>query len=120
MSLTGPFYNAVNEDENIYDVNNIHIPGETALGTIPAEYIFEELKCIVTIPCPPGTTFKLINQDDEIIVPAGKIIVERAVASTVNINRHITAQTTLRGIFESKTISSGCRIIFIKKITRIP
>jgi hypothetical protein len=119
MSLIGPFYNAVNEDENIYDFVNFTIPGQFELGVIPAEYVFEELKAIVTSPAAAGTTFTVINQDGDIIVPAGRLTVDRASSSTANINRRITAQTKLIGVFEGNSVSA-CSVILIKKILRIP
>ena len=120
MSLIGPFYNAVNEDENIYDLENFTIPGQVELGVIPAEYVFEELKSIVTIPAPKGTTFKLVNQDGEVIIPAGRLVVDRAVSSTANVNIRISAQTKLIGVFEGNTASSSTAVVLIKKILRIP
>ena len=108
MSLIGPFYNAVNEDENIYDLESFAVPGQVELGVIPAEYVFEELKAIVTEPAPAGSTFKLINQDGEIIIPAGRIIIDRAVSSTANLNRKISVQLKLIGVFEGNSASSAC------------
>lgn len=120
MSLTGPFFNAVNEDENIYEVMNITIPGSVELGVIPADYIFEELKCIVTIPTPAGTTFKLVDQHGNILVPAGRLTTDRAVATTANINKRITGQVRISALFQGSASTSNCEIVFIKKICRIP
>jgi hypothetical protein len=120
MSLTGPFYNAVNEDENIYDVSSLVTPGEIALGVIPADYIFEELKCIVTVPAPSGTTFKLVDQHGSVIIPAGKITPDRAVSTTANINKRITGQVRITGVFEGPASAGGCEMVLIKKIYRIP
>jgi hypothetical protein len=120
MSLMGPFYIAVSEDENIYSIDGIIQTGEVTLGTIPAEYIFEEIKCIVTTPCPSGSSIKIVDQDDNIIVPAGRLTVDRAVASTANVNKRITAQTQLYASFIINGTAAEVDMVFVKKILRIP
>jgi hypothetical protein len=120
MSLMGPFYIAVSDDEDVYSIDGLATPAEVALGVIPAEYIFEELKCVVTTPAPSGTTFKVIDQNDAVTIPVGRITVDRVVSSTANINKRITAQTTLTAVFDGPASSSGCEIVLIKKIWRIP
>jgi|GEM_PF-1349453 len=119
MSLIGPFYIAVSDDENIYSVE-FKSPGEISLGTIPSDYIIEQLICVVTIPCPSGTTCKIVDQDNNIIVPAGRLVVDRAISTTAAINKRISSQINIAAVFDGNAAADNCEIVIIKKIWRIP
>jgi len=85
-------------------------------GLFLARTIFEELKCIVTIAAPTGTTFKIIDQNNNIIIPSGEIVVDKVGATTANINKRITTDLILSGIFENTNTGIDVEIIFIKKV----
>jgi len=115
MSLIGPFIIGGSS----YLFENLQIPCEISLGTVPRMQFFEELKCIVKNPAPIGTTFKVIDEYNNEIIKKGKIYPDRQGIYTVT-NILYTDENTekkLHGIFEgpSGTIS----IFFIKKLWRI-
>ena len=87
------------------------------LGSIEAKYIFEELKCIVTIPAPAGTTFQVIDQNKNIIIPIGMITPDKNGSWTWNGNLRTTGLITLTGIFSNS--DANIEIIFIKKVWKI-
>jgi hypothetical protein len=120
MSYIGPFYNAMSDDENIYSIDNFLSPGELSLGTIPMDYILEEIICICTSPCPSGTLCKIVDQNNNVIVPAGRLIVDRAISSTAVVNKRITSQINMSVVFTGSVAIASCELVLIKKIWRIP
>lgn len=97
-------------------VQEILTTNPVEFGIFPVRTLFEELKCIVTIAAPTGTTFKVIDQNNNIIIPAGELVVDRIGAYTANINKRIMVDTILNGIFENTNTGISIEIIFIKKM----
>lgn len=99
-------------------MNEITTIANVDLGIIPIDYVFEELKCIVTIPAPEGTIFKVVDQNDNVIVGRTEIDVTRVGSSTVNVNKIIRTKTILTGIFEGEQ-GGTIEMIFLTKIWEI-
>jgi len=115
MSLIGPFINS----GNVYVFEELAVPCEIDLGSIPRMQFFEELKCIVETPAPLGTTFKVIDQNDtEITKITKKIFPDRqGIFSATNIlTTDANTEVSLRGIFEGP--AGTVSLFFIKKLWR--
>ena len=80
MGLIGKL---VRIDDEIINESGFSTPGEVDLGVIPEDHFFEELKVHIVSVAPAGTTFKVIDQNTNIIIPIRKIFPDRQGTYTI-------------------------------------
>lgn len=106
-------------DSNTTYAKEVTNTSNVNFGAILRNYIFEEMKCIVTVPAPAGVTFKVIDELGNIIIKPGEIIVDQIGSFTWNGNKRISSDIVLTGIFTGIITETNVEIVFIKKIWKI-
>jgi|ERR1035437_441128 hypothetical protein len=90
------------------------------LGTVLAGYVFEELKCIITIPVDNGVIFQVVDANNNIIIDNTQMDLTKVGSATANVNKKITSQLRLIGILTGINTIANVDLIFIKKVWQIP
>ena len=119
QSSSGSSGTTVVIDSNATYAKEVTNTGNVNFGVISRNYIFEEMKCIVTVAAPVGTTFKVIDELGNVVIKPGEIVVDQIGAFTWNGNKRISADMILMGIFLGITTEVNVEMVFIKKIWKI-